>query len=70
MVPPPISNGGDSCHYCGNPIARSALYFAHRRRTEQVSCNIRLCATCADRVEYHLHIALSNRLLDARSAVA
>ena len=70
MVPPFNSNGGDSCHYCGNPIARSALYFAHRRRTEQVSCNIRLCATCADRVEYHLHIALSNRLLAAHSAVA
>ncbi len=56
------SNAGDSCHYCGHPVARSSLNFAHRRRTEQVSCALRLCSVCADRVEYHLHIALSGRI--------
>lgn len=61
---------GDNCHYCGNPIARSSLDFSHRRRSEQVTCSIRLCSACGDRVEYHLHIALSNRLLGARSTFA
>lgn len=61
---------GDSCHYCGNPIARTSLSFFHRRRAEQVSCTVRLCSPCGDRVEYHLHIALSNRLLGPGSAVA
>ena len=55
-------NSGDSCHYCGHPVARSSLSFTHRRRAEQVVCALRLCSVCADRVEYHLHIALSNRL--------
>ena len=63
-------NSGDSCHYCGNPIARSGLFFSHRRRSEELTCSVRLCNACGDRVEYHLHIALSNRLLDSRSAVA
>lgn len=67
MVMEPIP--ADSCHYCGNPIARTSLGFSHRRRSEQVTCNIRLCNACGDRVEYHLHIALSNRLLASRAAV-
>lgn len=53
---------GDNCQYCGNPIARSTLLFSHRRRANQVQCRVRLCSTCGDRVEYHLHIALSNLL--------
>lgn len=61
---------GDNCHYCGNPIARTSLSFSHRRRAEQVSCSVRLCSVCGDRVEYHLHIALSNRLLGPPPAVA
>ena len=61
---------GDNCHYCGNPIARSSLDFFHRRRAEEVKCSIRLCSACGDRVEYHLHIALSNRLLGPPIALA
>ena len=61
---------GDNCHYCGNPIARSSLSFTHRRRSEEVKCSIRLCSACGDRVEYHLHIALSNRLLGPPIALA
>ena len=60
----------DCCHYCGNPIARTTLSFSHRRRSEEVTCRVRLCGPCGDRVEYHLHIALSNRLLSAGPAVA
>lgn len=56
------ANSGDSCHYCGHPIARSSLSFTHRRRAEQVICALRLCSVCADRVEYHLQIALTNRV--------
>lgn len=61
---------GDSCHYCGNPVARSSLSFSHRRRSGQVDCSLRLCGSCGDRVEYHLLIALSNRLLEIRPALA
>ena len=61
---------GDNCHYCGNPIARSSLNFSHHRRSEKVSCSVRLCNACGDRVEYHLHIALSTRLLGTPVALA
>lgn len=66
--PQPVA--ADACHYCGNPIARTSLSFVHRRRAEQVDCRVRLCSACGDRVEYHLHIALSTRLLGPRTAVA
>lgn len=66
MVPFPAISG-DNCHYCGNPIARTSLNFSHRRRSEQVDCSVRLCSACGDRVQYHLHIALSNRLVPAHA---
>ena len=63
----PRSSAG--CGYCGHPIARGRLAFSNPRRSHEVSCTLHLCNACAERVEYHLQIALSSRLLD-RSAVA
>lgn len=60
------------CDYCGSPIAKSYIIFSHRRQARVVHAAASLCGVCADRAEYFLRIALSERLLksEAPEAVA